>query len=312
MHIDVSLDILIPVYQPDDKLVKLLERLHKQSLKPGRILLVNTEEQYYNSFFKQGSRPEEIYEDVEVRHIRRQEFDHGGTRRQAVEASRAVFFVCMTDDAVPADRHLLEKLIRPLVEGKAAVSYARQLAGRDAGEGERYTRHFNYPPVSRIKTAEDLPKMGIKTFFCPNVCAAYERKTYEELGGFEERIIFNEDMVYARKVINAGKAIAYVAEARVWHCHQYTAYQQFRRNFDLGVSHTDFPEAFGDQKAGGEGIRLVLGTLKYLLKKRAYGEIPGMLWTSGWKYMGYRLGRIYRKLPLSVIRFCSMNTGYWE
>ena len=45
---------------------------------------------------------------------------------------------------------------------------------------EAYTRGFNYPRESDIKDYGDLPELGLKTFFCSNVCAMYDRKTYED------------------------------------------------------------------------------------------------------------------------------------
>ena len=59
---------------------------------------------------------------------------------------------------------------------------------------------------------------------------------YLKLGGFETRTIFNEDMIFAGKVILAGGAVAYCAEARVIHSHNYSGIMQFKRNFDLGIS----------------------------------------------------------------------------
>ena len=70
----------------------------------------------------------------------------------------------------------------------------------------------------------------------------YRKSTYEELGGFLPEAIFNEDMVFASTAINAGYSVAYVAEARVIHSHNYTGFQQFQRNFDNGVSHADNQE----------------------------------------------------------------------
>ena len=55
---------------------------------------------------------------------------------------------------------------------------------------------------------------GIKTFFCSNVCAAYRREIYEELGGFVRHTIFNEDMIYAAKAVEAGYSVAYAADAQ--------------------------------------------------------------------------------------------------
>ena len=59
---------------------------------------------------------------------------------------------------------------------------------------------------------------------------------YEALGGFSRRTIFNEDMILAGQMVQAGYKVAYAAEARVIHSHNYSGLQQFHRNFDLAVS----------------------------------------------------------------------------
>ena len=71
----------------------------------------------------------------------------------------------MTQDAMPKDDRLIEKLVEPL-QGEVAVAYARQLPREDSTPVESYTREFNYPAKSRIKSAADLDSLGIKTFFC--------------------------------------------------------------------------------------------------------------------------------------------------
>ena len=38
-----EIDVIIPVYRPDEKLHRLLLALERQTVKPSRILLVNTE-----------------------------------------------------------------------------------------------------------------------------------------------------------------------------------------------------------------------------------------------------------------------------
>ncbi len=48
-----------------------------------------------------------------------------------------------------------------------------------------------------MKWEKDTAAYGIKTYFCSNVCAAYKKKIYQEMGGFIEHAIFNEDMIYA-------------------------------------------------------------------------------------------------------------------
>lgn len=82
--------------------------------------------------------------------------------------SDADIVVMMTQDAVPVDSFLLEKLSETLKEHSDAVAtYARQIPDQNCGLLEKYTRVFNYPPKSQIKSQKDLPKLGIKTYFAP-------------------------------------------------------------------------------------------------------------------------------------------------
>lgn len=301
----MKIDVIIPVYRPDEKLRKLLERLLRQTVLPGKILLMNTEETYFNPKLLEGM------EGIEVHHLSKREFDHGRTRHEATTYSDADIFVFMTQDAMPKDRYLLEKLIQPLERGEASVSYARQLAAPDCRELERYTRSFNYPEKSAVKSAEDLPRLGIKTFFCSNVCAAYLRSDYEAMGGFIRKTIFNEDMIMAGTMIKAGRKIAYAADAQVVHSHNYTGLMQFHRNFDLAVSQADHPEIFADVCSESEGIRLVKETARHFLKAGKPWLIVELVWKSGWKFLGYRLGKNYQRLPVWVVKRCTMNPAYW-
>ena len=159
----------------------------------------------------------------------------------------------------------------------------------------------------------DLDELGIKTFFASNVCCAYDREKFWFQGGFIHKTIFNEDMIFAGKaVLQDDYAIAYVAEARVIHSHNYGCAAQFRRNFDLAVSQADHPEVFAGIHSEGEGIRLVRQTARYLVTRRRPWLVPGLIVKSGFKYAGYRLGRCYRFMPVKLAAACSMNKEYWK
>lgn len=304
-------DVIIPVYKPDRGFLTMIEKLQAQTVPVNRIILMNTEQKYLDRLLY-GTTLEREHHNITVKHLSKREFDHGRTRNQGVKLSDTDVFVMMTQDAMPADEFLLERLLEALRGEKAAVSYARQLPGRDSSEAERFTRQFNYPAESRVKTKADLSELGVKTFFCSNVCAAYRRDVFDELGGFVNHAIFNEDMLYAAKAVEAGFAIAYAAQAKVYHSHNYTYRQQFRRNFDLGVSQADHPEVFAAYPSESEGIRLVKSTVAHLKEKRMRNKIPGVIIQSGFKYVGYLLGKRYRRLPRRLVLACSSNKDYWR
>ena len=94
-------------------------------------------------------------------------FDHGATRRRGAELSDAEILIFMTQDALPADRNLVGNLVQAVAGNeKTGAAYARQLPKNDCGFLEKYTRSFNYPEQSCLKTEKDVETRGIKTYFC--------------------------------------------------------------------------------------------------------------------------------------------------
>lgn len=306
-----TIDIIIPVYRPDGRFVQLLDRLAEQTCPASRILVINTGKAYWDAF-AQNRALEEKYPSLMVSHIDEQDFDHAATRQMAVGMSTADLFVMMTQDAVPADRYLLERLTAPLERPQVAVSYGRQLPAPDAGEIEVFTRRFNYPSGDLEKSKKDIERLGIKTYFCSDVCAAYRRDVFEALGGFAGSEIFNEDMIYAAKAVHSGYRIYYAAGAQVIHSHDYTGWQQFRRNFDLGVSQAQHPEIFEAVPAESTGIAMVKKTAAYLCRRKKPWLVIKLIWLSGCKYLGYRTGKRYRSLSMSTIQKCTANPRYWN
>ncbi len=318
--------VIIPSYKPDMRLRLLLLALgRQQSYLISGIHIINTEKKYW-----QEELLPKMEISVTVTHIPMQEFDHGGTRHLGAVEALADFLLFMTQDAVPADDKLVEKLVRALeAEDKAAVAYARQLPVtrevlRDYSRGldvpakdiivdeiECYTRQFNYPDTSRVKTAADIKTMGIKAFFCSDVCAMYNKAHYDAVGGFVSPTIFNEDMIFAADAISKGFSIVYQAEALVYHSHRYNLKQLFKRNFDMGVSQKEYADRFEGVSSEKEGVRFVVSTAKYLCKNGYFYLVPRLILSSAAKYAGYFLGKRYEALPYRFILKCTSGKEYW-
>lgn len=320
-------DVVIPVYKPDGTFRLLLQRLQEQTFPVHKIIIMNTEEVYWERY---RNTPEvklvlkNMKIPYEVHHVHREDFDHGATRRLGVEYTKSDLFICMTQDAMPADKYLIEKLVDPFLDNDGvliveredepvvAAAYARQLPNKKCKEAERYTRSFNYPEHNVSKSKEDIPRLGIKTFFCSNVCAAYRRDVYEILDGFPRQAIFNEDMIFAGHAVKDGYSIAYQAEAKVIHSHNYSGIQQFHRNFDLAVSQKMHPEVFQGIKSESEGMKLVKQTAKHLLTIHKPWLIVDLFVKSGWKYLGYKAGMHYQMMTRGQILRCTMNEAFWR
>ena len=306
-----TVDVIIPSYKPDKKLISLVDSLENQSYPVNKIIIMNTEEAYFDELFY--GRKLEDYKNIEVHHISKREFDHGDTRNRGVSYSNADIFICMTQDAIPKDEFLVENLVKGLLQEKGIIAaYARQLPNDTCREIEKFTRKFNYPDTSVIKGQEDIQRLGIKTFFCSNVCAAYHRNDFDYVGGFEHSAIFNEDMIFAGHAVNKGFKIAYVSDAEVIHSHNYTNMQQLHRNFDLGVSQAMHPEVFDIVSSESEGVSMVKEVTKHLFKIGKGYQIFYFYINCGFKYIGYKLGKNYSNLSKSMIYKCTDNKMYWE
>ena len=305
--------VLIPTWKPDERFDMLMKRLSMQTLLPRRVLILNTVDGADDG---QIGRVVDAWRDsfevLSVFHIDKNEFDHGKTRHLGFTFSDTELVLCMTQDAVPAGKRMIENLARCFDDPKVAAAYGRQLARTSGSARERFTRRFNYPAQSMVKSAKDLERLGVKTFFCSDVCAMWRRDVYFAMGGFESPAIFNEDMVLAGKLVLAGWKIAYAADAAVWHSHSYSPLRQMKRNFDLGVSQAQHPELFARYPSEGEGIRMVKQCAAYLVRCGHAEELPGLFADSACKYMGYRLGKNYERLPGRVVRKLTDNKAYWN
>ena len=304
-------DVIIPTYKPDHKFLELMEKLAGQTIPVQRIIILNTEQKYFDRLVY-GTSFSKKYKNVLVKHLSKREYDHGKTRNRGVRLSDAEIFVMMTQDAVLADEFVLEELINGLNQENVAVSYARQLADDSCSEVEKFTRSFNYPDEKIIKTENDIERMGIKTFFCSNVCAAYKRDIFDSLGGFVKHTIFNEDMIFAAGAVRAGYGIAYCPDAKVYHCHDYSNMEQFHRNFDLGVSQADHPEVFAGISSESEGIKMIKATIAHLSEMKMKRKIPAYIIMSGFKYTGYQMGKHYKQIPRKIVIKLSSNKEYWD
>ncbi len=298
--------LCIPTLDAQKGAEKLLASLARQTVRPDRFIVIDS---------SSGDATAKIFRDAgaTVEIIDRREFNHGGTRQLGVRMlSDADLIVFLTQDAVPADTMALERLLGCFEDQQVAAGYGRQLPHPGAGPIEAHARLFNYPGESRTKTWMDRESLGIKTVFISNSFAAYRRSDLLEVGGFPDHLILGEDTYVAAKLLQAGKKIAYCAEARVFHSHNYTFSEEFRRYFDTGVLHAREPwirEKFGG--AGGEGWRYLKSEMRYLLGRNPL-LLPSAIIRTALKLAGFRLGLQERRLPLRLKRRLSMFRFFWR
>lgn len=284
-----------------------IEAYQKQTLKANKVIVIDS-----SSTDQTVSLAEQA--GFFVHKIAKSDFNHGGTRNLAVKFVdvESEILVFMTQDALLADEFALENLLKPFSDPKVAAVCGRQLPHKEATPLAAHARLFNYPAESQLKSVGDIEWLGIKTVFMSNSFAAYRKSVFEELGGFPDNTILAEDMSLTAKMVLAGYKVAYCAEAQVHHSHNYTLKQEFQRYFDTGVFQAKEPwiqKKFG--KASGEGKRFVLSELRYL-SQNAPLWIPIALCSTLCKFIGFKMGTAWNKLPKSWLPKLSMHSNYWK
>jgi rhamnosyltransferase len=301
----MKLSVIIPTLNAGRYLPNLLERLFSQTVSDKEIIVIDSASDDETAEVARSFG-------VTVKPISRREFNHGRTRNVAADDASGEYLVFLTQDALPVNGHLLENLIAPLEnDGQIAASYGRQIAYEHAYPIEKFIRGFNYPEESRTKEKRDIPVLGVKTFFCSNACAAYRRDVFRAFGGFRGDTIMNEDMEYFYRAVMAGYKVHYAADAQVWHSHNYTLFEQFRRYVDIGVFFSNNPDLAAYSRNETEGIRYILAAARHLIDNNEPWQLPHPLLDSLARFLGYRAGKNYRLLPVKYMEYISMNKAYW-
>ena len=250
----------------------------------------------------------------EIMTIKRSMFNHGGVRgcvADYLEDMDIVIF--MTQDAILYDADSIKRLVSYFADECVGAAYGRQLPHIDASPLASHARLFNYNDEVLIKSYADKAKLGIKTPFMSDSYAAYRISALGKVGGFPERVIIGEDMYVGAKLLKEGYKLAYAADSKVYHSHDYTLIQEFRRYFDTGVFQSEQPwirEEFG--AAEGEGLKFVKNQLKYLQNFGTYSLIAKSVFLNAMKLFGYRLGIYHKYLPRTIKKFCSGQSYYFK
>lgn len=213
--------IIIPILNPPDTFfTNIVSMLKKQNIN-NRIVLLNS-----GNPIPSG--------DYDIQSINQKNFNHANTRNIALEYS-ADYYLFMTQDATPCDETLIQNLLQPFKDPDVVAAYARQLPYPNADPIERFARETNYPKLSKVKTKNDLPTLGIKTFFNSDSCAMYCSNYFHDIKGFKKDLNTNEDMEYAARAIMNNKKVAYAADAHIFHSHCFTLQQIWDRYRELGT-----------------------------------------------------------------------------
>jgi GT2 family glycosyltransferase len=166
-------------------------------------------------------------------------FHHARTRNEAARQATGEILVFTVQDAVPAGRDWLYRLVSPLVSGKADAVSARQIPRADA---DLFAKWAAYAYFQYLGFRSDALRCGAdytalqaltpdelrRAAHLDNVCMAIGRELFEK---FKFSGAYGEDLDLGRRLLGAGNRLLFQVDNAVIHSHSRPAAYFFRREY---------------------------------------------------------------------------------
>lgn len=283
----MNIDVICPLYKAE----KYIENLHKSILKQKNVDLKNimyivtkSNDNTINILKSMNA----MYKEIEPK-----DFSHSLTREKAAFDSDADIVVFITQDVKIIRDDWLYYLTKDIDEGTVDACYSRQLC--DNNTIEKYTRECNYPEISKIVSKEDIPELGLKTFFFSDASSAIKRDIFVKLKGYDQKkLVISEDMYIAYKLIMNGYKIKYCAQSEVIHSHRFTLKQYYNRYKDTGKFFRE-NSYLNDYKVNQAGGSMAIYVLKRALQDKNFSVLVNFLPNMATRFIGMKMGKINGK-----------------
>ena len=221
---------------------RLLSGITAQSLQPDQIVIVD-------SGSTDGTLDIARRYPVEVHSIDPATFSFGRSLNRGIAAATGEVVVFASAHVYPVYDTWLERLTKPFEDPATALTYGRQVGGASTPYSESQILATWFPAESHPK--QDHP-------FANNANAAIRRSAWEAMP-YDEELTGLEDLDWARKALEIGLGISYVADAPVVHLHDERFAQTLNRYRREAIAHK---RIFKDQRMSRfETFRLLMANV---------------------------------------------------
>lgn len=257
-------------------LPRLLEGISQQTLTGVEVILVDS-----------GSTDDTVKIALsfgaKIVHIKPEDFTFGRSLNMGIGAAVHEYLVFASAHVYPVYPDWLERLLEPLADSQIAVSYGKQRGPDTARFSEQQVYYQWYPEKS------DFCQLSP---FCNNANAAIRRSLWEK-NPYDEGLTGLEDLAWAKRVIEQGYSVAYVAEAEIIHVHNETptgVLNRYRR--EAMTFKRLYPEAnFSLYDLVRLAFSNILSDLwNACLQGRLLGNVLSIFWFRGMQFYGTWLG----------------------
>lgn len=231
--------------------------------------------------------------------IPKDKFSHGGTRSKIAKemySSGYDYLIFMTHDVFLQPDAIKELITFMINNPKVGVARGKQEVDLKRGNiFEYFARQYNYGEKEVVYYKNDILKYGIDTIYTSDAFSIYNLEALKSVAYFGDGNEVSEDMLAAHKLIQAGYGIGYAAKAKVYHTHNYSILDEYRRYVPIGNfyrTNDSWISLYG--KTNSKGISLVIEEIQFLIKNNEYTSIPYSICRNIFKFIGFKIGNIRR------------------
>jgi rhamnosyltransferase len=273
-----QISVVIRCFNEEQHIGRLLSGLAKQSVLPSQIVVVDSGSS--DATVDIASRFP-----VDLLSIEPEQFSFGRSLNLGCAAATGDVLVIASAHVYPVYENWLAELVSPFVDPDVVLAYGRQEGSERTKYSEKRVMARWFPSSSAAR--QDHP-------FCNNANAAIRRSAWERQP-FDESLTGLEDLDWAKRQMDAGAAIAYVASAPVIHAHDETWREVVNRYRREAIGHK---RIFHEQRMGAfEAARLAIANIasdyvhatRDRVLVRNIGSIPAFRIAQFWgTYLGFR------------------------
>ena len=217
---ETTVTVVVRSFNEEEHIGRLLSGLMKQQRPPDQIVVVDS-----------GSTDATLaiasHYPVDVEHIQPEQFSFGRSLNIGCRAATGDIIVIASAHVYPVYDSWLTELTAPFADARTALAYGRQLGNERTKYSEKRVMARWFPPAS--DPDQDHA-------FSNNANSAIRRSIWEEQP-YDEELTGLEDLDWAKKVLEKGCRIAYVATAPVVHAHDETWSQLVNRYRREAIAH---------------------------------------------------------------------------
>ncbi|WP_272939844.1 glycosyltransferase family 2 protein [Mycolicibacterium parafortuitum] len=198
-----KVSVVIRALNEEAHIGRLLHGLGAQTRPPDELILVDS-----------GSTDQTVEiaksRGCKVVNIAKHEFTFGRALNRGCEAATGDLLLIVSAHVYPVYNDYLERLMKPFENSDIAIAYGRQV-------GDHRTKYSESRVMIKWFPKESIWDQGHP--FSNNANALVRRSIWEKLR-YREELTGLEDLDFAKRAIEVGARIAYVAEAPVVHVHE--------------------------------------------------------------------------------------------